>query len=80
MTKRIFFINLAAFGIFLASDALANKNFESCAAHRDRCKLSWPADQCDKLYEYAMANGIWKSTYFDRRANQKVTVPVACFR
>jgi len=77
--RRVFLLPLIVFGVFLASEAMANRNIESCAGHRDRCKLSWPADKCDKIFEYAKAHGgVWESRYFDRRMNQRVTTPVAC--
>ena len=55
--RRIVFFTLALFGVFLATGATANRNIESCAGHRDRCKLSWPADKCDKIYNDAKAHG-----------------------
>jgi hypothetical protein len=78
--KPIAFSILAVFGVFLATDASATNHPKSCADLRDlTCKPFWPADACEKLYQYAIThNGAWKYSGYDRRTNQKVEQVTNC--
>jgi hypothetical protein len=77
--KTIAFSGLAILSVFLATEASATNHPHPCAQMRDTCKISYPAANCDKVYQDAIANnGVWKAHYFDRRMNQMVDQPINC--
>jgi hypothetical protein len=72
--KPIAFFIPAVFGLFLSTNAFATNHPKSCADLRDlTCKPFWPADACEKLYQYAIThNGVYKYDIYDRQSNAKV--------
>ena len=70
----------AIMSFFFAPDAFATSHPKSCADLRDlTCKPFWPAEACEKLYQYAIAhNRIWKYSGYERKSNSMVEQVTNC--
>jgi hypothetical protein len=78
--KPIVLSSLVIVSIFCPTHAFATNHPKSCVNLRDlTCKPFWPAEACEKLYQYAIAhNGIWKYSGYERKSNSMVEQVTNC--